>query len=373
MGRKPFFSSLASRDNYDEVIQYLAVTETQHAPRFDFDNAPDELRELMEVAKTPRSPERSQWLNDYADKTWAVPDGEATVLFAKEHLNAVRHLNQFLRSANAKLKQDGYFVCAFDTSQKRRAQIFSKHISIVAYIIYFFDFLWHRVCPKLRLTSKFYYLCTKKVRKVFPRPEVLGRLYYCGFDVVSEQYIHDRYCVIAQKKREPYDQPHTKGLFVKLRRVGKNGELFNVYKLRTMYAYSEFLQTYIYENNNLDVGGKFADDYRVTEWGRILRKLWLDELPMVLNMMKGQMKLVGVRPLSLQYFSLYDEDLQQLRTKVKPGLLPPFYLDMPETLEEIQDSERRYLEAYMEHPFRTDWKYFWGIVGNILLRGKRSH
>ena len=106
MGRKPFFSSLASRDNYDEVIQYLAVTETQHAPRFDFDNAPDELRELMEVAKTPRSPERSQWLNDYADKTWAVPDGEATVLFAKEHLNAVRHLNQFLRSANAKLKQD---------------------------------------------------------------------------------------------------------------------------------------------------------------------------------------------------------------------------------------------------------------------------
>ena len=373
MGRKPFFSSLASRDNYDEVIQYLAVTETQHAPRFDFDNAPDELRELMEVAKTPRSPERSQWLNDYADKTWAVPDGEATVLFAKEHLNAVRHLNQFLRSANAKLKQDGYFVCAFDTSQKRRAQIFSKHNSIVAYIIYFFDFLWHRVCPKLRLTSRFYYLCTKKVRKVFPRPEVLGRLYYCGFDVVSEQYIHDRYCVIAQKKREPYDQPHTRGLFVKLRRVGKNGELFNVYKLRTMYAYSEFLQTYIYENNDLDVGGKFADDYRVTEWGRLLRKLWLDELPMVLNMMKGQMKLVGVRPLSQQYFSLYDEDLQQLRTKVKPGLLPPFYLDMPETLEEIQDSERRYLEAYMEHPFRTDWKYFWGIVGNILLRGKRSH
>ena len=373
MSGKSVWSSWVSRDNYDEVIQYLAVTETQHAPRFDFDNAPEALRELMEVAETPRGPERSKWLNDYAEKTWAIPDGEAEVLFSKEHLNAVRHLNQYLRSANAKLKQDGYFVCSFDTSQKRRAQIFSKHTHIVAYVLYFFDFLWHRVCSKLRLTRRFYYLCTKKVRKVFPRPEVLGRLYYCGFEVVSEQYVHDRYCVIAQKKREPSRSPHSYGLFIKLRRVGKDGKYFNVYKLRTMYAYSEFLQTYIYENNDLDVGGKFNDDYRVTEWGRVLRKMWIDELPMLLNMLKGQMKLVGVRPLSQQYFSLYDEDLQQLRIKTKPGLLPPFYVDMPETLEEIQDSERRYLEAYLEHPFRTDWKYFWGIVRNILFKGKRSH
>ena len=373
MSKESFFGSLVSRDNYDEVMKYLAVTETQHAPRFDFDKAPDELQELMEVAKKPRGPERSQWLNDYAKKTWSVPDGEATVLLSEEHLNAIRHLNQYLRSANAKLKEDGYFVCFFDTSQKRRAQIFSRHTRIVAYFLYFFDFIWHRVFSKLRLTRRFYYLCTKKVRKVFPRPEVLGRLYYCGFEVVSEQYVHDRYCVIAQKKRAPYDSSHSYGLFIKLRRIGKDGKMFNVYKLRTMYAYSEFLQTYIYENNDLDVGGKFADDYRVTEWGRVLRKLWLDEFQMILNLIKGQMKLVGVRPLSQQYYSLYDEDLQQLRIKVKPGLLPPFYADMPETLDEIQDSERLYLKAYLKHPLRTDWHYFWGIVKNILFKGKRSH
>jgi hypothetical protein len=64
--------------------------------------------------------------------------------------------------------------------------------------------------------------------------------------------------------------------------------------------------------------------------------------------------------------------MQQLRIKTKPGLLPPFYLDMPKTLDEIQESERRYLEAYLEHPFRTDWKYFWNIVGNILIKGNRS-
>ena len=372
MGARTFFNDMIARDNYDEVMEYLAVTETQHAPRFEFDDAPAQLRELIEVAKTPRCPERSKWLNDYAEKSWQVPDGEAEVLLAKDHLNAIRYLNRYLRSANAKLKQDGYFVCGFDTSQKRRAQIFSHYPKFFAYVVYFFDFLWHRVCPKMGLTRRFYYLCTRKVRKVFPRPEVLGRLYYCGYDVVSEQYIHDRYCVIAQKKRQPSREKHTYGAFIRLRRVGKDGNLFNVFKFRTMYAYSEYLQTYIYENNDLDVGGKFSDDYRVTEWGRFLRKTWLDELPMLINMLKGQIKLVGVRPLSQQYFSLYDKEIQELRTRTKPGLLPPYYVDMPETLEEIQDSERRYLEGYLEHPFRTDWKYFWKIVGNILFKGKRS-
>lgn len=372
MGVRSFFSDMIARDDYDEVMKYLAVTETQHAPHFEFDDAPEQLRELIAVAETPRGPERSQWLNNYAEKSWAVPDGEAEVLLAEDHLNAVRHLNRYLRSANAKLKPGGYFVCGFDTSQKRRAQIYSKHPKMVARILYTFDFLWHRVCPKLGLTRRFYYACTHKERKVFPRPEVLGRLYYCGFEVVSEHYIHDRLCVIAQKERQPNTGEPIYGMVIKLKRVGKDGKLFNVFKFRTMYAYSEYLQTYVYENNDLDVGGKFNNDYRITGWGRILRKTWLDELPMIINILKGQMKLVGVRPLSRQYFDLYTKEIQDLRTKTKPGLLPPYYVDMPETLDEIQESERRYLEAYLEHPFRTDWKYFWKIVFNIIFKGKRS-
>ena len=43
------------------------------------------------------------------------------------------------------------------------------------------------------------------------------------------------------------------------------------------------------------------------------------------------------------------------------------------TLEEIQASEKRYIEAYHKHPFATDWRYFWGTVGNILFKHKRSH
>ena len=92
-------------------------------------------------------------------------------------------------------------------------------------------------------------------------------------------------------------------------------------------------------------------------------------------MLKGEMKLVGVRPLSQQFFNLYTPEMQELRIKTKPGLLPPLYYEkeQPETLEGIQESERRYIESYLKHPFVTDWKYFWGIVGNILLKRKHSH
>ena len=365
--------SLTYRENYEAAMEYLASAETKHAPQFDLVNAPVELQELMRMAFMPRGEERSKWLNDFVERCWAIPDGEAEVLLAADHLNAIRYVNRYLRKANQKLKQDGFLVVSFDTAAKRRLQYFSKYPRFIAGFLYFFDFLWHRVCPKLGLTRRFYYFCTKKVRKVFPRPEILGRLYYCGYDVVSEQYIHDRYCVVAQKRREPSTSQHSYGMIVKLHRIGKDGKLFWVYKMRTMYAYSEYLQTYVYQNNNLQKGGKFKDDYRVTTWGKLMRKLWIDELPMFINVFKGQMKLIGVRPLSEQYFNLYRPEIQQMRIKHKPGMLPPFYADMPETLDEIQESERVYCEAYEKHPLRTQLGYFGKIMKNIVIKRKTSN
>ena len=368
----PILKGLTYRENYDEAIAYLSDVEPKHSPKFELEKAPKDLQELMRVSLMPRGEERSKWLNDFVERSWAVPDGEAEVLLAEDHLNAIRYVNRYLRSANDKLKQGGYLVVSFDTAAKRKVQIYSKYPKFIARVVYFFDCIWHRICPKLGLTRRLYYFLNRKKRKVFPRPEILGRLYYCGYDVVSEQYIHDRYCVIAQKKRPPCRDPHTYGPIIKLHRVGKNGELFWVYKFRTMHAYAEYLQTYVYENNDLDEGGKFKDDYRVSGWGKVMRKIWMDEWPMFINMLKGQMKLVGVRPLSQQYFDLYRPEIQQLRIKTLPGMLPPFYVDMPETLDEIQESERKYCEAYLEHPLRTDWKYFWKIIGNIVFHHKRS-
>ncbi|MEX2567706.1 MAG: hypothetical protein WD431_17295 [Cyclobacteriaceae bacterium] len=83
-------------------------------------------------------------------------------------------------------------------------------------------------------------------------------------------------------------------------------------------------------------------------------------------------KIVGVRPLSQHYFDLYPEDLQKLRTRVKPGLVPPFYADMPQTFEEITESERQYLYAYLKNPILTDIRYFFKAFFNIFFKGARS-
>jgi lipopolysaccharide/colanic/teichoic acid biosynthesis glycosyltransferase len=157
-----------------------------------------------------------------------------------------------------------------------------------------------------------------------------------------------------------------------MKRQGKNGTAIFVYKLRTMHAYSEFIQEYVYEKNRLDAGGKLKDDFRVSPIGKFFRKYWIDEIPMLINFLRGDLKMVGVRPLSNHYLSLYSTELKDRRARTKPGLIPPFYADLPETLEEIMESEMKYLEAHEKHPFLTDVKYFFRSLHNILFKNARS-
>ena len=100
------------------------------------------------------------------------------------------------------------------------------------------------------------------------------------------------------------------------------------------------------------------NDYRITFYGKFIRKYWIDELPMIINWFKRDLKIVGVRPLSEDYYSRYPADLQELRIKTKPGLVPPYYVDLPITFEEICDSERKYLIQYFKNPIKTDFNYF---------------
>jgi lipopolysaccharide/colanic/teichoic acid biosynthesis glycosyltransferase len=162
------------------------------------------------------------------------------------------------------------------------------------------------------------------------------------------------------------------GPLIALLRIGKGGNIIKVYKLRTMHPYSEYIQDYIYKQHDLQDGGKFRDDFRITSWGALSRKIWLGELPMLINLFKGNMKLVGIRPLSKQYFELYNKELRERRIKYKPGLIPPFYADMPSDLDAIQKSEAKYLDSYDKNPFLTDFRYFWKSWWNILFRNARS-
>ncbi len=290
-------------------------------------------------------------------------------------LTQIRGINKIFGVVNDKLPDDGLFVCCFEPKSVWKKKFLKKYPPVINWIFYSFDFLFRRVMPKVMATSRFYFDLTGGKKRVLSKAEVLGRLCYCGFEIVEEHKINDLVYVVARRSFSPATvRKRIYGSLVKLNRVGKNGRKFQVYKFRTMHPYSEFLQQYIYERYSLQEGGKFNHDIRVTTLGRFMRKYWIDELPMFINLLKGDMKLVGVRPLSKQYFNLYSRELQELRVKFKPGLLPPFYADMPKTLDEIQESEMRYLKkCETQGVFRTDWQYFWRIIYTIIFKRARSH
>jgi lipopolysaccharide/colanic/teichoic acid biosynthesis glycosyltransferase len=209
---------------------------------------------------------------------------------------------------------------------------------------------------------------------VISRAETLGRLYSCGFEVVEENFINNELHFVVRKVKDPlFPEDPTYGPLIRLNRIGREGKFFNVFKMRTMHPFAEYLQEYVYQLNALQPGGKIKDDFRVTSLGKFMRKFWLDELPMFINVFRGEMKIFGVRPLSEHYYNLYSEELKLKRIKHKPGLIPPFYVDMPDTLEEIMASELRYIELYERNPFITDFRYFFKALRNILFKRARSH
>lgn len=290
-----------------------------------------------------------------------------------ERLNDIRYLNKFLEAVNSKLTIGGEFIGRFEEYNSRKRRIIHTQRKPIKYIIHFGDILFHRVTPKLPGTKRIYFGITKGRGRVLSKAEAFGRIYSCGFEVTEEHEIEGETYFTARKIKEPaFDKSASYGPLIKLRRVGKDGKLIQVYKIRTMHPFSEYLQDYIFHQNELQEGGKFRNDFRISKEGKIFRKFWLDEIPMFINFFKGDMKLIGVRPISKQYYSLYSTELQEKRIRTKPGLLPPFYADMPKTLEEIIASELKYLNAYEQAPLKTDIKYFFLSLKSILIQGARS-
>ncbi|EOH87165.1 sugar transferase [Enterococcus villorum] len=98
-----------------------------------------------------------------------------------------------------------------------------------------------------------------------------------------------------------------KKILFKQQRVGKNEEIFTIYKFKTMIDTKD-------EKGNL-----LPDEERLTKFGKFLRKTSLDELPQLINIMKGEMSFIGPRPLLVEYLSLYTDE-QRMRHSVYPGL-----------------------------------------------------
>ena len=138
-------------------------------------------------------------------------------------------------------------------------------------------------------------------------------------------------------------------VFFRQERVGRGGQSFRMWKFRTMVVNAEA------RGGQLTVG----EDKRITGVGKWLRRLKLDELPQLLNVVAGQMSLVGPRPEVRRYTDLYTEDQRRV-LDLMPGITDPAsirYRDESALLAQQADPERAYVEQVMPEKIRLNLEY----------------
>lgn len=148
-------------------------------------------------------------------------------------------------------------------------------------------------------------------------------------------------------------------------RIGKNGKPFRIYKFRTMVVDAEKL------------GGPSTadDDPRITRIGKILRKYKLDELPQLINVLKGEMSIVGPRPEVKFYVDMLSEEEKNVILSVRPGITDWASLWNPDEgaiLAGSEDPEKIYMEKIRPTKIKLQLKYvnersFWTDLKIIFL------
>lgn len=153
-------------------------------------------------------------------------------------------------------------------------------------------------------------------------------------------------------------------VFYRGERVGLHGQLFRIFKFRTMVVDAE----------KVGASSTSDDDQRITRIGRYLRKYKLDELPQLINVLLGDMSLVGPRPEVKKFTDLYTEEEKAILT-VRPGITDWASIWNPDEgaiLAGSTDPDRDYLEKIRPEKIRLQLKYvrertFWTDIKIILL------
>ena len=138
-------------------------------------------------------------------------------------------------------------------------------------------------------------------------------------------------------------------VFYKQVRVGQNGIDFGLFKFRSMVVDAD-------KKGLISVGGR---DPRITRSGYFIRKYKLDELPQLINVLLGDMSLVGPRPEVRKYVDLYTDEQQKVLS-VKPGITDYAsieYMDENEILGKSSDPEKTYIEEIMPEKIKYNMKY----------------
>lgn len=138
-------------------------------------------------------------------------------------------------------------------------------------------------------------------------------------------------------------------IFYRPQRVGYRGRPFRLWKFRTMRV----------DADREGVGLTVGDDPRVTRIGKTLRRYKLDELPQLLNVLAGEMSLVGPRPEDPRYVARYTQDQRRV-LDLMPGITDPasiVYADESQTLAASQDVVSEYIDRIMPDKIRLNLEY----------------
>lgn len=140
----------------------------------------------------------------------------------------------------------------------------------------------------------------------------------------------------------------------KQKRPGLNEEIFMMYKFRTM------------TDERDDKGELLPDSIRLTKFGRLLRSTSLDELPELFNILKGDMSIIGPRPLLVQYLPLYNNH-QKRRHEVRPGLSGLAQVSGRNTIswEDKFNLDVKYVDSVT---FSSDWKIIFLTIKKVFVR-----
>jgi len=139
------------------------------------------------------------------------------------------------------------------------------------------------------------------------------------------------------------------GVFYRQVRIGKHEKPFRIFKFRSMRSGSD-------KKGLLTVGNT---DMRITKVGKFIRKYKLDEFAQLINVLKGDMSLVGPRPEVPKYVDMYNAEQKEI-FKVKPGITDYAsieYSDENELLAQAEDAEKTYIEEIMPAKLKLNRKY----------------
>ena len=161
------------------------------------------------------------------------------------------------------------------------------------------------------------------------------------------------------------DSPGAPPIFVQ-KRVGYKGKIFNFYKFRSMVPNAEQMLDTLLEQNEMDGPVfKMKEDPRITRVGRFIRACSIDELPQLINIVKGDMSFVGPRPALVREVEQYDEK-ERKRLDVMPGLTC-YWQIQPErnnlSFEEWLNLDLKYIR---ERNFLVDLKIIFKTVGAVI-------